>query len=102
MCLRYDIGREEKSVPLNSSNEFLVFATFANGTPRGIDSTVQSCIGYYSSLPDMLDKLAFTDHAVRILCEVNKQVEYLRLHVDRPLGATKLAPIAIKREVTEI
>jgi hypothetical protein len=50
----------------------------------------------------MLDEFVLADHAVRVLCEVNEQIEYLGLHVDRPLGTAQLAPGAVKREVAEI
>ena len=102
MCLRCDLGREQKAASLNRPDEFLVFSTFTDGAPRGIDTTVQGRIGYDSSLPDMLDEFVLADHAVGVLREVDKQIEDLGLHVDRPLGTTQFAPGPIKREVAEI
>ena len=102
MCLRCDLSREQKAMSLNCPDEFLVFSTFTDGAPRGIDTAVLGRIGHDSPLPDMLDEFVLADHAVRVLCEINEQVEYLRLDVDHPLGTAQFAPGAVKREVAEI
>ncbi len=96
-----DISREQKSVSRNSSNERLLFTALADAAARGIDAAVQGGIRNDATLPDVFDQLVLADHSVRILREIEKKVENLRLDMDSAIGAFKLAPIGIKREIVK-
>jgi hypothetical protein len=88
-------------VPRNRSNERLLLAGFADGATCRIDAAIQSGVGNDSSLPNMLDQLVLSDHAVGVLSQVKKKVEDLRLDMDSPFGALKLASFGIKHEIVK-
>ena len=87
---------------MDCANERLPFSGVADGAASRIDTAVQSGVRYDAACPNLLDQLVFADEPVGVLGKVEKQIEDLRLHVNRAVRASELPPVRINQEIIEL
>src|SRR5262249_59835652 len=102
-CLfeRVHLADEQKPAPRYCAHEDLRRAAVADRLAYRIDSGVQRHVRDDSAVPDGLDELVLADHPVAVGDQIGQQIEHLRLDMNRPVAATKLAPARIQDAVTE-
>ncbi len=96
-----DVTNETKATLVQRANEALVVAAVAERAPCRADPGAQRRLRDDAALPNRVEQLVLADDSISIPNEVNQQIEYLRLDVNRRAGASQLLSRDVDLELGE-
>ena len=94
-------ANEAKSAPMDSLDQRLSIAIVADCSSGGVNTTAQCGLRHDTAIPDRVEQLVLSNHAIAVSHKMHQQVIDLRFDMNDPISTIQFPTMQVYRTLPE-